>query len=522
MTQQNTAELEQSPALESWKQWEGQTVNGEFPLHRYLGGSAHSAVFLTEYGKETRQRAAIKLVPDEAGTVEAQLSQWALDRGLSHPNLLAIFQTGRCQIGDVRLLYVVMEYAEENLAQILPERALTAIEVRDMLGPLLDALNRLHGTGLVHGHLKPSNIMACGDQLKLSTDQLCRIGDPITSANPYDPPERKYSAAADSWALGMTLVKVLTQHLPPWDRSQAEEEPTVPQSLAEPFLGITRRCLRRNPALRLKVADIASRLEPVPAEELPRPVLSQPVIPPITAAPSPSSGSSHFPWKVVIGLTLAVIVAGSLLLKRRPHSSAPSLQPAEETTSQRPAPNPVPPAPQELPPASPSAIQPSGSPPVSALPNNAQANARVGKQEDKRVENQVNEAQLQKTPDASSSDASPKPTLKTPVPSKQEELAQASSSQEGIHQVLPDVPQKARNTIHGTLRLSVRVSVDPSGHVSSSSLETPGPSKYFADFALKAARQWTFPPVPGRSRDWILHFAFTSSDTRAVPTLVAP
>ena len=33
---------------ETWKSWEGRTVDGKFPLRQYLGGSDHSAVFLTE------------------------------------------------------------------------------------------------------------------------------------------------------------------------------------------------------------------------------------------------------------------------------------------------------------------------------------------------------------------------------------------------------------------------------------------------------------------------------------------
>ena len=36
-----------------------------------------------------------------------------------------------------------MEYAEDNLAQILPHRALTPEEVRDLLEPALDALTYL-------------------------------------------------------------------------------------------------------------------------------------------------------------------------------------------------------------------------------------------------------------------------------------------------------------------------------------------------------------------------------------------
>jgi len=59
---------------------------------------------------------------------EAQIARWQAVRELNHPSLIRIFDTGRWELDGTALLYVVMEYAEENLSQILPERALTAEE----------------------------------------------------------------------------------------------------------------------------------------------------------------------------------------------------------------------------------------------------------------------------------------------------------------------------------------------------------------------------------------------------------
>jgi hypothetical protein len=42
--------------------WEGQLVDGRFPLLRCLGSSEHSVVFLTELPGQESQKAAIKLV----------------------------------------------------------------------------------------------------------------------------------------------------------------------------------------------------------------------------------------------------------------------------------------------------------------------------------------------------------------------------------------------------------------------------------------------------------------------------
>jgi protein TonB len=93
-------------------------------------------------------------------------------------------------------------------------------------------------------------------------------------------------------------------------------------------------------------------------------------------------------------------------------------------------------------------------------------------------------------------------------------------------QVLPDVPPSARRTIRGKISVGVRVSVDSSGKVTDAELDSPGPSKYFARLALEAAQRWTFDPpkMDGRSvlSDWVLHFEFTGSGTKAVPVEAAP
>jgi TonB family protein len=92
-----------------------------------------------------------------------------------------------------------------------------------------------------------------------------------------------------------------------------------------------------------------------------------------------------------------------------------------------------------------------------------------------------------------------------------------------IHQVLPDIPQKARDTIHGTVRVSVKVSVDAAGRVTQAELDSAGPSRYFANLAVQAAQKWTFGAAKGGDsaalRAWTVHFAFTPTDTkaRAVP-----
>src|SRR5258708_3214908 len=253
---------------ESWKQWEGRTVDGRFPLQRYLGGSDHSAVFLsvTQPSGGDSEKAAIKLVPADAGDAKQQFLRWKAASELAHPNLICVFEAGRCELDGTDLLYVVMEYAEEDLSQILPERALTAEEARGMLRPILRALQFVHEKGLVHGHIQPSNILAVGDEVKLSSDALSMAGErsggaPETSA--YDPPEaarEAISTAADVWQMGMTLIEVLTQRLPVWDHARTSA-PQVPAAVAEPFREIAGHCLQVDAGKRWTVGEILPRVE---------------------------------------------------------------------------------------------------------------------------------------------------------------------------------------------------------------------------------------------------------------------
>src|SRR5579859_6905478 len=116
------------------------------------------------------KKVAIKLLPADANDPNTPLSHWQVATTLSHPHLAHLFHTGRSQISAAPFLYVVMEYAEEHLSHILPQRPLTPDEAREMLDPVLDGLSYLHEKGFVHGRLMPSNILVVDNQVKLSCD----------------------------------------------------------------------------------------------------------------------------------------------------------------------------------------------------------------------------------------------------------------------------------------------------------------------------------------------------------------
>ena len=249
----------------TWMQWQGEVVGGKYELVSHVGGSENSAVFLTHLDSARSKQAVIKLVVADGDKAEHQIDVWNRIKGLSHPHLVRLFGSGKYSLGKQQCLYVVMEHAEEDLSMILPSRALTPEETREMLLPLLRALGYIHGGGFVHGHIKPSNIMVVDEQVKISSDSISEPGSQRIPLQPsaYLAPEAArgvLSPAADVWSLGITLVEALTQQKPTFQQPQGEA--ILPATMPATFRRIAGKCLRFEPQQRPAIADILAELEP--------------------------------------------------------------------------------------------------------------------------------------------------------------------------------------------------------------------------------------------------------------------
>jgi TonB family protein len=117
---------------------------------------------------------------------------------------------------------------------------------------------------------------------------------------------------------------------------------------------------------------------------------------------------------------------------------------------------------------------------------------------------------------------SPPAPVQPTAPEKVAATAAAPADQDIVRRVIPEASQSALDTIRGTVRVAVRASVNPSGEVSDVTLDSPGPSKYFARLAQQAAQQWKFAPTPGATTDWILRFEFTTTGAKAFATPATP
>jgi TonB family protein len=557
----------------------GQFVDGRFPLRKLIGVSSNSAVFLTDLpnsrSSEPAPEAAIKLIPEDPDSSDQQLERWRSAAALSHPGLLHILHFGRCSVDGSPCLYVVTELASENLGDLLPQRALSTEEATGMMVPVLATLDFLHENGLVHAGIKPSNILAIRDTIKLSSDRILPAGEPAFSwplASPYAPPESLLFPASDIWSLGVTLYETITQYLPKQDSSGHYVVPQLPS----PFSEVVHGALVQDPSQRIALDDVRALLDPSYVAK-PKPV-------PVTAAAAQSSAPTAVPEEI------APLSAQPPLAVAAQASAATAA--AVVSPSPKPAPLPkVDPLSVPLSPVSPSvATPPSSRVPVSSLPN---VNVTIAAP--RRVpEPEVSGGSLKffligaaatlflallivprilrNSPDrppsssgstisrpakpapASTRSASPSTSapVATPAPSKTpppETPSSASPSAspataagsapgaatgtaaarpkpsttsisdsdssvpEVTHRVIPEVSQKARDTIRGTVRIHVRVQLNSDGSISSAELDSPAPSQFFANLALKAARQWQFAPSAGPSA--LIQFDFTNASTSA-------
>jgi TonB family protein len=555
---------------EAWKTWEGQAVDG-FPLRQYLGGSDHSAVYLTQLNSSGEEKAAIKFIPADASAY-AQLAKWRVAGELTHAHLLQLIRVGRCEFANENFLYVVMEYAEENLSEILPQRALEPDEVRPVLESALDALSYLHAQGLAHTRIKPGNILAAGDHLKLSSDTLSEIGSApvaIAQAGIYAAPESAIapvSAAADVWSLGVTLVEALTQRTPVL-RGQTDVELPTPEAIPAPYLEIARRGLQADPSRRASLKEISTLLnagsttayrdavqhaelhtpgtqspetlvaalehrespkaapvaETVPAVETSKKSLAsqQVSLLPHTLLPaSPVRDTTSKPARrksrVAIPAVAAMILLAAILLAPRVLNRFSQLQPQAATVQPS-----IAPAPSSLTP--PPAVTAPVVPPVTQT----KAEKRAAEKQAAREKNSASARETVSPSDTVNPVSSRSMDAGEPRPTSKSVKATQTNAARGavLYQVVPDISQHARDTIQGTVRVGVKVHVDAAGKVTGAELDNFS-SKFFGDQAVQVARRWTFTPphVDGRNApsEWLLRFEFTQKATKVFPTQTNP
>lgn len=211
---------------------------------------------------------------------------------LRHPNIVVIHDIGSDQGAD----FIVMEYVPGRpLSDHLANEGLSSDEAIQYAIEIASGLEAAHAAGIVHGDLKPSNILVTSEgAVKLIDFGLARLQQrepddhsgtyAITGTCGYMSPEQtrgeRATVRSDIFSFGAVLYEMVTGRRAFDGNSAASifaavlrDEPTIPAPVARnvpPALeAIIERCLRKDPRRRFQhMGDLRLALEE--AAERPR------------------------------------------------------------------------------------------------------------------------------------------------------------------------------------------------------------------------------------------------------------
>ncbi len=210
----------------------------------------HRPVAIKEYlpGQlvHREQDGSVLALTDElVGEYEAGLKRFIFEaRTLArfeHPAIVRVHNIFEAN----RTAYMVMQYEQgEGLDRLLKTRGtLTEHEILQLLHPLLDGLEVIHGHGFVHRDIKPANIFVRSDGspvlLDFGSAREAMTGESRTITNFVSPgyaPIEQYAGKSDQqgpwsdiYALGATVYRTMTARAPndAVERSQAIAQNTA-------------------------------------------------------------------------------------------------------------------------------------------------------------------------------------------------------------------------------------------------------------------------------------------------------
>lgn len=206
---------------------------------------------------------------------------------VQHPNLVQIYEF----MQDEELAAYSMEYVEgEDLSELLGDlNALNIGRSLEILVEVVAGLGALHSAGLIHGNLKPENVLIGKDgSVKLSDYGLTLSFSPDEQTEgvsiDYFAPEYLESGeanvAADIYAVGVLAYEMLTGRPPYFSQNPEESAANRVSGTVTPVDQINARCpaslnafvlsmIARDPKQRPRSADdVIARLRQIIREEL--------------------------------------------------------------------------------------------------------------------------------------------------------------------------------------------------------------------------------------------------------------
>ncbi|WOL15645.1 3-phosphoinositide-dependent protein kinase 2-like isoform X1 [Canna indica] len=214
----------------------------DFELGKVFGVGSYSKVVRAKK-KDTRNVYALKIMDKKFIAKENKVSYVKMERivldQLDHPGIIRLCFTFQ----DSYSLYMALECCEggELFDQITRKGRLSEDEARFYAAEVVDALEYIHGMGLIHRDIKPENLLLTIDghikiadfgsvkptrdsQITVLPNSANEKACTFVGTAAYIPPEVLNSSPAtlgnDLWALGCTLYQMLSGSSPFKDASE--------------------------------------------------------------------------------------------------------------------------------------------------------------------------------------------------------------------------------------------------------------------------------------------------------------
>jgi serine/threonine protein kinase/peroxiredoxin len=275
------------PAMDIARELVPGRLIGSYRIEVVLGSGGFGTVFRAHDETLDRTVALKVLRPGSAVSPQSLLAEARAAAALNHPNICIIHAVDSSLGPPI----IVMEYIDgRSLAQLGDEGALAGETAVTLARQVAEGMAAAHAQGVVHGDLKPANILVTpSGTAKVMDFGMARRSRPesdvaatilwqptapgsISGTPAYMAPEQANgnpaTAASDVFSLGLILFEMVTgrfartqENLMDLLRGIAHEDPAHYAALVpEPFAAILRQALAVDPAQRLSMAQIAQRL----------------------------------------------------------------------------------------------------------------------------------------------------------------------------------------------------------------------------------------------------------------------
>jgi serine/threonine protein kinase len=203
---------------------------GRYAIERELGEGGMATVYLAKDLKHNRNVALKILKPELAAAVGAErfLTEIETTANLTHPHILPLFDSGEAD----RFLFYVMPHVDgESLREKLDrEHQLPVDEAVRIATNVAEALDYAHSRGVIHGDIKPANILLQAGKPVISdfgialaigvagggrlTETGVSLGTPHYMSPEQATGDLGVGAATDIYALGCVLYEMLVGEPP--------------------------------------------------------------------------------------------------------------------------------------------------------------------------------------------------------------------------------------------------------------------------------------------------------------------